>query len=276
MATITKLSDPSREKPILPQACRSLPAVRELLRSGEVLRLSKTWTDPNLLSEAAYRLRQAEDRLLGKLPLLVWYGAFIMRGKTHINGRLHYYVSCICGKDYTYTTEELVEALMRHTGCREACCQQKTLLKLFWGTMADSLDAQWSLLQACYPGRLPSYWGGTLDEVYERDIQHGFVRAYQEMLRFKVDLTKPDRRWITPLNPELPFTQDNLELRTAPWGGFANLTNLAPVIAGQPIAIHELCESLDVTVEQVLDAIINRKTLPDDLVMVLLQKGQRI
>lgn len=280
MAIVTQLREATRLKPVtttagmpLPQACRSAPAVRGLLRTGEVIRLSKTWTDPKKIAQAAEKLRETEERLLVRLPVSVWYGAFHLRGKVRQGGRLAYAVVCVCGTEHTFTTEQLVEALLDHTGCRSECCQQKTLLRLFWGTLAESLAVQWRLLQVCHPERIFSYWGGTMDTVYERDLDYGFVRAYQEMLQHKVDLTKPDFRWITPLNPELPYTPDNIELTLFPWSGIARLNRLAPVIGGQPITIAELCKTLNVTVAQVLETIVDEGVNPDELVMALLQKG---
>lgn len=280
MAVVTKLRDATLAKPVpkpdgllLPQACRSSAAVRGLARTADVVRLSRQIPQPELMEQARAKLLQLEERLLVKLPVSVWYGAFHLRGKVRVEGRLRYAATCACGNECLLTSEELVMALVEHTGCQQSCCQQKTVLRLFWGSMAESMAVQWKLIQACYPERLPSYWGGTLDTVYERDLKYGFVRAYQDMLRFRVDPKKPDFRWITPLNPELPFTLDNIELTLFPWGGIAKLNKLAPVIAGQPIQIHDLCESLNVTVEQVLEALINDDVDPDQLISALLQKG---
>lgn len=280
MAIVTSIRDVTLAKQAakrdglpLPQACRSSEAVRGLLKSGEVLRLRRTWDNPEKVAMAEQRLIETEESLLVKLPISVWYGAFHLRGKVRKDGRLHYAVSCVCGEELVMNTEQLVTALIEHTGCQSECCQQKTLLRLFWGTMADSLAVQWKLLQVCYPQHIPSYWGGTMDELYPRDLEFGFIRAFQEMLKYRVDLSKPDFRWLTPLNPELPFTFDNIDLSLFPWSGIAKLNKLAPVIAGQAIPMAELCESLNVTVEQVLETLVHDGVDPEELVLALLQKG---
>ena len=259
----------------LPQARRDNPAVRCLVQTGDILRMRSSWTDEKRLAEAEELLRNAEQRILTWLPTGVWYGAFRMQYKDRVaDGSLRYMVTCVCGKDHYLTTEQLTQYMLEHTGCRDTCCQQKILMRLFWGTLPDALRVQWKLIQACYPDNIPSFWGGTLDDLFKRDLKHGFVRAYQEVLCKLVDLRRPDLRWLTPLNPELPFTLDNLTLAREPWNRMDRLNFLRPVIAGHPVKMSEICNTMNVTPEQVLNALVEDDVDPDELLIALLELGE--
>lgn len=276
MATVVKLrKDAKRKERVgnvpLPQASCCDPAVRQLLKAGEVVKLKDTWTDPKLIAEAESRLAVVEQAMLVKLPVHVWYGAFHLHHKVEIDGRIGFAVTCVCGQDHTLTTEQLIRALIEHTGCGRECCQQKVLLRLFWGSLADSLRLQWRLMQVCHPQAMPSYWGGLLDEVYERDLKHGFIRVWREALSKQVSLQNPEFRWITPINPTFPLSPDNLTLALTPWKGLTKLNRLEPVIAGQPIPIMEICNSLDVSLDRALDVLTDESVDPDTLFMALLQ-----
>lgn len=261
------------KREITPQACRSHLAVRQLAKAADVVALTPVLASDKWRKEAERKLREVEEQFLVKLPTSVWYGAFRLDAKVRAKRRLAYQVTCMCGKSRVLTTEQLVTALLQHVGCSNACCQQRTLLRLFWGTLPDSLMVQWKLLQACYSDRLPSYLGGTLDDVYERDLEFGFVRAFKEIFAGKIDLAKPEFRWITPLNPELPFTSDNLFLSLYPWKGITNLNGLRLRIAGQQVKILDLSQSLQVDVDTILDVIVNESVNPDDLAIHILKKG---
>lgn len=278
MAQIVKLRKGAKRKDVvsaslLPQASCSDPAVRQLFRAGEVVRLKDSWTDPAKIADAERRLALVENEMLIRLPVNMWYGAFHMQYKVDLGGRVGYVVTCACGTEHTLTTEQLVRALIEHTGCRSSCCQQKVLLQLFWGTLVESLRLQWRIMQVCHARQIPSYWGGTLDTVYERDLAHGFARMFKELLVSQIDLAHPEFRWITPLDPRMPFGPGNLTLALTPWRGVTNLNRLAPVIAGQSIPIMEICSSMDVSVERVLEALTDESVNPDELFVHLLQEN---
>lgn len=282
MTTVVRIGGhTAKHKPVkpgqrpIPQVRRDHPAVNCLVQAADILRLRTTWTDEKRLAEARALLQEAEQEVFHNLPTGWWYGAFRLQYKDRMpDGTLRYLVTCVCGKDHYLTTEELTRYMVEHTGCRDDCCQQKLLMRLFWGTLPDALRVQWKLMQACYPDGIPSYWGGTLDNLFDRDFKTGFVRAYQEVLCHLVDLSRPDLRWLTPLNPELPYTLDNLTLAKEPWNRLDRLNMLKPVIAGAPVRMSELCSGLNVTPEQVLAALVDDNVDPDELVVALLGFGE--
>jgi hypothetical protein len=137
--------------------------------------------------------------------------------------------------------------------------------------VTESLRTQWKLMQACYGSQIPSFWGGTLDDLYPSEPEQGADRVMQEAIN---PLRHDDEdRWVHPVDPDKPFSHGNLKLAAEPWEGLAGLNRLSLEIAGQRVAITDLCTQLGVTPAQVIQKVAENTRDLDLLTLILAQEG---
>lgn len=221
----------------------------------------------SVLSHPSWGVQGDRDSRAEKAAVGQWVGALRI---DDIVGPLRA-TTCLCGGRQFLSVGEIDRAFNSHVGCCRESCSQRTLLTLVWGSVEESLKVQWKLLQACYGSQIPSFWGGKLDDLYPSDPEPGVARALQEVLL----PLRPvgEIRWIQPTDPEKPFIHGNLKLANRPWTGLVGFNCLSLEIAGQRVAITDLCAQLGVTPAQVVQKVADNTRDLELLTLILAQEG---
>lgn len=147
-----------------------------------------------------------------------------------------YFATCDCGHTGWYTAEELRGKLDRWGGCGEPTCTALSFSETVWAS-EESLRMQLFCLLMLCPERIQSDWGGTLDDMYELDLDQGL-----ENLQSYLTEQGYNGVWLSRYDEGLPFLEDNVYLTRKPDKMLRGFSTARIEVDEEMFTMQELCQ----------------------------------
>lgn len=176
-----------------------------------------------------------------------------------------YYAACDCGHKGWYTEGELRGMVDGHSGCGRPACSAMSYHDKLWVT-PDSLQIQHFTITLLRPELIQSWWGGTMDDMYDMEQMEGFLHMQDYLMTGGYSGV-----WLTRLDENLPFLEGNLRLGKRPDKILRKFSKAKVMIDEVEFSMEELCHLSGLNAEDLLLKIYRRGGT-DDLLFNLMEE----
>lgn len=176
-----------------------------------------------------------------------------------------YYAACDCGHKGWYTEDQLLQMIDGYSGCGQETCSAMTYHDKLW-TSPDSLRIQHFTVLLLRPELLQSWWGGTMDDLYQTDSGEGYERLLTHLKE-----GGHAGVWLGRKDESKPFLEGNTLLTKRPDKVLRSFRGGRVEVEGTSFTMKELCGIANLTAEELLLKIYEYGTT-DDLLYRLMEE----
>jgi len=176
-----------------------------------------------------------------------------------------FFFTCDCGNSGWLTAGEMREILCRYSGCGEPDCTALSFDETVW-TSRDSLRIQLFALLLLCPEDVQSFWGGTMDDMYEGiDFEEALIN-----LSLYLEDNDCGGVWLGRVSERLPFMETNVRLSSKPDKVLLNFSKAKIEVEGEDMTMKELCGIGNLSPDELLLRLYELGTT-DDLLINLME-----